>query len=293
VARTEWLRTFVSAYQAGSISEAARLRHLSQPAATSHIRSLEAAAGTPLFVRRRDGVVPTEEGRRLFAEIADPLDRLSSVLAGLDGGSLPMRRSPLRVGSSPEVFAGLVVRHLGVASSPVTAVFGSDEDLLAGVLHDEIDVAVTPTPVARKAVVSDVVGHYRYALVAPGTLRARPASLEDLAAAVSGTPWVAYSSDLPRTRRLWKQHLGRTFDADLRLVAPDLRVVLSAVEAGLGTSLLPTLVCGPAIERGSVIEPFSVRDLVQPRPLWATARASVADQPEVAALLSALRRSAG
>jgi len=289
MARTEWLRTFVSAYQAGSISEAARLRHLSQPAATSHVRSLEAAAGTPLFVRRRDGVVPTEEGRRLFAEIADPLDRLSGVLAGLDGGVLPARRSPLRVGSSPEVFAGLVVARLGVVPSPVTAVFGSDEDLLAWVLRDEIDVAVTPTPVARKAVVSDVVGHYRYALVAPSTVSTRPASLEDLAGEVRDTPWVAYSSDLPRTRRFWKQHLGRAFDADLRLVAPDLRVVLSAVEAGLGTSLLPTLVCGPALERGSVVEPFSVRELVEPRPLWATARASVADQPEVAALLSALR----
>ena len=141
--------------------------------------------------------------------------------------------------------------------------------------------------------VSDVVGHYRYTLVAPSTVSARPASLEDLAASVRGTPWVAYSSDLPRTRRLWKQHLGRTFDADLRLVAPDLRVVLSAVEAGLGTSLLPTLVCRPAIERGSVVEPISVRELVDPRPLWATARSSVADQPEVAALLSALRRAAG
>ncbi len=293
MATTEWLRTFLSAYQAGSISQAARLRHLSQPAATSHIRSLEAAAGAPLFVRRRDGVVPTEEGRRLFAEIADPLDRLNSVLAGLDGGALPGRRSPLRVGSSPEVFAGLVVGHLGVVSPSVTAVFGSDEDLLAGVVHGEIDLAVTPTPLARKAMVSDVVGHYRYALVAPSTESARPSSLEDLAAAVRGTPWVAYSSDLPRTRRLWKQHLGRTFDADLRLVAPDLRVVLSAVEAGLGTSLLPTLVCGPAIERGSVVEPLSVRELVEPRPLWATVRASMADQPEVAALLSVLREAAG
>jgi DNA-binding transcriptional LysR family regulator len=285
MARTEWLRTFVQAYQVGSVSEAARLRSISQPSATSHIRSLEAAAGAPLFVRRREGIVPTEAGRRLFAQVADPLDRLEEVFAGLDTGTLPPPPSPLRVGASPEMFAGMVIPHLTALGVPVSAVFGTDEELHRRLLLGEADAVITATPMSRKGLSARVVGRYRYTLVAPPGVFGSVADLDGLAASVEGIPWVSYSSDLPTTRSFWKRHLGRPFDADLRLVAPDLRVVLSAVEAGLGSSLLPTMVCRSAIARGSVIEPFSVEDLVEPRPIWLTARPGSPPQSALTAFL--------
>jgi len=289
MAQTEWLRTFVFAYQSGSISEAARLRHISQPAATSHIRSLEAAAGTLLFVRRRDGVVATTAGLRLFAEVADPLDRLGNILAGLDGGSLAISRSPVRIGASPEIFAGLIAVHLSDMSTQVTAIFGDDDKLQAALMRDEVDLVVTTAQIARRDVVSEVVGWHRYALVtsakAPGPF---PPTIGQLAIELRGAPWVSYSRDLPTTRRFWKTHLGRSFDAQVRLVAPDLRVVLSAVEAGLGTSLLPAMVCEIALQRGSVVELFPVRNLITPRPLWASARVTTVDTPEIALLMNRL-----
>jgi len=289
MAHTEWLRTFVCACQSGSISEAARVRHISQPAATSHIRSLEAAAGAPLFVRHRDGVVATAAGQRLYAEVADPLDRLGSVLAGLDGGALTISRTPVRVGASPEIFAGLVASHLAGVSTQVTAIFGTDDELHARLMRDEVDLVVTATQIARRDVVSEIVGWHHYTLVtsanAPGPL---PATIDQLARALRGAPWVSFSRDLPTTRRFWKRHLGRPFDAQVRLVAPDLRVVLSAVEAGLGTSLLPAMVCELALRRGSVVELFPVRDLIKPRPLWASARVTMADTADIARLLSSL-----
>lgn len=272
MARVDWLRTFVAVCQSGSISEAARLRNLSQPAATNHVRSLEAAVDTPLFVRRRDGVTPTEAGRRLFAQVADPLDHLQSVLAGLDAGSVALPGPPLRIGTSPELFAGLLTPRLSALGGPVRAVFGSEEDLMAGFVNDEIDLLVSGAPVTRKVVTNEVVAHERYALVG-GSPGDAVGSVAELSRALTGAPWVAYSNDLPRTRRFWKQHLGHPFDADVRLVAPDLRVVLSAVEAGVGASLLPTMVCEGSLARGSVHELFDVRGLVDPRPFWASYRA--------------------
>jgi DNA-binding transcriptional LysR family regulator len=283
---TEWLRTFVAACQTGSISEAARVRHLSQPAATGHIRLLEGAAGEALFVRRHSGVSPTDAGRRLFAEVAGPLDQLTGVLAGLDRGSLPIPRPPLRIGARPEVFAGLLVHRLDRLESPVTAVFDDDDVLLSALVRGELDVTVTATFPSRKSVVSVVAGHYEYALVAPPGFTGATPSLGDLGDFLEDRPWVCYSSDLPRTRRFWKEHLGRPFDARIRLIVPDLRVVLSAVEAGVGSSLLPTMVCGPAIARGSVVEVCPVGDLIEPRPLWLTTRTGWADRKDVVALAS-------
>lgn len=276
MARTEWLRTFAAACQTGSVTEAARLRNLSQPAATSHVRSLEALAGVALFVRRRDGVTPTDAGRRLFAQVAGPLERLDNVLAGLDGGSLPIPSAPIRIGASPEIFAGHLAPHLTVMASPVEAVFGTDDELTARFVNDEIDLLVAGAPVTRKGVNAEVLGHHRYTVVGPPELRPY-SSLKELADGLAGSRWVSYSSDLPRTRRFWKQHLGRSFDADVRLVAPDLRVILSAIEAGIGASLLPTTVCERAIERGTVKELFNARDLVDLKPLWGSYRSRLRD----------------
>lgn len=289
MATTEWLRTFVAACQSGSISEAARSRHISQPAATAHIRSLEAAARTALLVRRPDGVVPTTEGARLYAQLADPLERLEGVLVGLDRGDVPIPRTPLRVGASREVFAGLLATALPALSVTVTAIFGSDEELRDGLVGDAVDLIVTGTQIARRDVVSEIVGWHRYCLVtSTEDLRPVPASLSELATELVGIPWVSYSRDLPTTRRFWKKHLRRSFDADVRLIAPDLRVVLSAVEVGVGASLIPAMVCAVGLQRGSIRELFSVRDLIEPRPLWVSARAATTDEPGVELLMRRL-----
>jgi len=293
MATTDWLRTFVAACQSGSISEAARNRHISQPAATAHIRSLEAAARTPLLLRRPDGVVPTSAGARLYAQLADPLERLEGVLVGLDRGELSIPRTPLRVGASREVFAGLLVTALPALSVPVTAVFGTDEELREGLIGDAIDLIVTSTQIARRDVVSEIVTWHRYRLVtSTRDPRPVPASLSDLATELAGASWVGYSRDLPTTRRFWKKHLHRPFDANVRLVAPDLRVVLSAVEAGVGAALIPAMVCGVGLQRGSIRELFAVGDLIEPRPLWVSARAATIDAPGLSALMCRLAEMA-
>jgi len=84
MARPEWLRTFVAVYRAGSITEAAHLRALSQPAASQQLAGLERAIGTPLFARSPAGVVPTARGRALYAEVAAALDQLEAVLSVLE-----------------------------------------------------------------------------------------------------------------------------------------------------------------------------------------------------------------
>ena len=290
MANTEWLRTFVAACQYGSISEAARRRHISQPAATAHIRSLETAAQTALLVRQRDGVVPTTAGSRLYTQLADPLERLDTVLAGLDRGQLPIPRLPLRVGASREVFAGLLAPAIVPLGTPVTAFFGSDDELRSSLVADELDLIVTGTQVVRRDVICEIVGAQRYALViAARDRRPAPGSLAELATELTATPWVSYSHDLPTTRRFWKSHLNRPFDADVRLVASDLRVALSAVEAGVGASLMPTMVCGGALVRGSVRELFPVGELIDPRPLFLSARVAVTDLADVSALMREVR----
>jgi len=273
MASTDWLRTFVAVYRVGSVTEGARVRNLSQPAVSQQIRALEQATGTPLFVRTPHGVEPTRPGRELYVGVADALDRLEPLLAGIDGGSLRPTAPALRFGSSPEYLTYAVIPRTRPGAEPLTVRFGTDPELLGLLQRGELDVVVTTTDPGRRGLAVRPLGVTRFVLVGtPGHGLPVVEGPAELGRALTGAPWVAYSAELPRTRRFWQASLGRPFGGDLRLVAPDLRAVAGAVARGLGISLLPEYACAEGLAAGSLVEVFPVGDLVPPEAWFASAR---------------------
>ena len=284
MSRPDWLRTFVAIYRAGSVTDGARLRALSQPAASQQLAGLEAALGHPLFVRTTEGVTPTERGRSLYGEVAPALDQLEAVLAGLDAGRVAANGAPLRVGCSAEFFSFEVTPKLVDIDVDVVARFGSDEELLRLLEHGEIDVAVTSSSPPRRALTAMPIGEKRFVLVAAAAQAPtqRFASLDDLGQWLADRPWVTYSLEFPITRRFWQSQLGRPFSAHLRLVAPDLRAVVGAVERGLGCSLLPSFVCSELLERRVIAEVHPVSELIPPEAWYLCLRQGELTRPAIA-----------
>jgi DNA-binding transcriptional LysR family regulator len=290
MATADWLRTFVAIYRTGSVTDGAALRNLSQPAASQQLASLERSVGTPLFVRTPHGVDPTRRGRELYAEVADALDRLEPVLGGLDGGTALPRSPALRFGSSPEYFSYGVVPRLERDSPALAVRFGADAELLELLHRGELDVAVTTTGPARRMFAPVALGVTGFVLVTSPGLRP-PVRADDpagLGRALVGMPWVAFSAELPRTRRFWQASLGRPFAAELRLVAPDLRAVAGAVARGLGVSLLPEYACAAGLASGALVELFPVGDLVPSEPWFAVARVADLARSPVAGFVAGL-----
>lgn len=294
MAGADWLRTFVAIYRAGSVSAGAARRGLSQPAASQQLAALERRIGRPLFTRTPEGVVPTRRGRELHAEVADSLDRLESVLASVESGAVGARPLPLRLGSSAEFFSYAVVPRLDTDSPALVARFGPDAELLDLLDHDELDVVVTSTTPGRRSLTSAPIGLKRFALVGtPADAVAAPAGLEPLGKWLTGRPWVAYSSELPMTRRYWQASFGGPFRGDLRLVAPDLRAVVAAVEHGLGISLLPEFACAEALARGAIAALCPVSDVAPAEPWFVCTRLADAGRPELIRLAAGLAGLAG
>jgi DNA-binding transcriptional LysR family regulator len=286
---SEWLRTFVAIYRSGSVSGGASQRNLSQPAASQQLAALERRIGLPLFIRTPRGVEPTRQGQELHARVAESLDRLEDVLVGLDGG--PVAADPaIRFGSSAEFFAFAVLPRFNSDAPALTARFGPDDQILDLLEHGEVDVAVTSITPGRRSLTSTPIGTKRFVLVGPPALA--PAlpfeSPERLGSWLSGKPWVAFSAELPLTRRFWQSAFGHPFDADLRLVAPDLRVVAAAVADGLGISLLPTFVCRDALTLGSVVELHPVTDSMPIEPWFACTRVADLSRAPLHRLISDL-----
>jgi DNA-binding transcriptional LysR family regulator len=109
------LTALVTVADVGSVTRAARLLHLVQPAVTRQIRALEEEVGVPLFERTRQGMVPTAAGRTLIERARRALHELE------------LARTEIRPPGSAEVTGivrvGLLESVLDVLAEPlVTAV---------------------------------------------------------------------------------------------------------------------------------------------------------------------------
>jgi DNA-binding transcriptional LysR family regulator len=162
------LKTFVAVAREGSITRAAELLHLSQPAVSAHIKAIEDALGLLLFERAPRGMILTSDGQRLLAKAEQTLGahrelmaeatRIKGQLTGklrLGAGSnsnneVMARLLPLLAARCPEVEVGL--EH-GNSLEVVTRICNGGLD--AGVYNEggEPDPALATIEVARFRIV--------------------------------------------------------------------------------------------------------------------------------------------
>jgi LysR family nitrogen assimilation transcriptional regulator len=154
------LTALVTVAEVGSVTKAARLLHLVQPAVTRQIRSLEEEIGVPLFERTRQGMIPTAAGEALVERARRALHELERARAEIrpDVGEVTgivtvgVLESVIDVLVAPLVSA-VEARHPGIHLRIVTAYSGhlqqwldvGDVDLsLLYNLADTPSLAVTP-----------------------------------------------------------------------------------------------------------------------------------------------------
>lgn len=75
------LKALVTVAEVGSVTRAAELLHLVQPAVTRQIRTLEQELGVPLFERTRQGMRPTEAGAIMVGRARRALNELERARA--------------------------------------------------------------------------------------------------------------------------------------------------------------------------------------------------------------------
>jgi DNA-binding transcriptional LysR family regulator len=160
------LTALVAVADAGSVTRAAELLHLVQPAVTRQIHTLEQELGVPLFERSRAGMELTESGRLM-------LERARRVLSELE-------RARAEIRPNPGVLQGIVAVGLLASTAELLA-----EQLVTTVLQEH--------PAVRLRIVSGYAGHVRqwldagdidlgllYNVKSASTLNVRPLLAEKL-----------------------------------------------------------------------------------------------------------------
>jgi len=239
----EWYRSFIAVYRVGTVSGAAQVLHLTQPAVSQHLAALESALATPLFQRTPRRMVPTEGGMRLYNQIADAIERLESV-----GSRISLAATPpvIRLGAPPEFFVEKMLGKIPLSHNNFyTVKFGLSEDLIEELVAGNLDFVVSTIKIKKSELVYQPLFKENFWLVGAKDLEIPKyqESLSILDNWLRTQPIIAYTEELPIIRRFWRIVFGKRIDVNPQLIIPDLRGIRQAVSYGLGCSVLPAYLC--------------------------------------------------
>ncbi|MCU0552883.1 MAG: LysR family transcriptional regulator [Leptolyngbya sp. Prado105] len=248
----EWYRSFIQVYRVGTVSGAAQVLHLTQPAVSQHIAALEAALGQPLFQRLPRRMSPTDEGKRLYTQTAAAIEQLESITTQILPTDAPQ---VIRIGTPQEFFTQRILSRLPQAENLLYRVrLGLAQDLIEQLLKEQLDVVVATQKITRSELEYQLVHKENFWLVAPPeTIVPIPpevlqVDLTSLEQWLRRQPLIAYSEELPIVRRFWRVVFGRRLDVAPRLVLPDLQMIRQAITAGFGFSVLPDYLCDEMVD---------------------------------------------
>ncbi|NJR52643.1 MAG: LysR family transcriptional regulator [Leptolyngbyaceae cyanobacterium CSU_1_3] len=243
----EWYRSFVEVYRMGTVSGAAEVLHLTQPAVSQHIAALESTLGTALFQRMPRQMLPTEAGKRLYTRVVVAIETLEAIPTKATLANAPVM---IRLGTPTEFFSEYVLERLPKESETLLVIkFGLMQELIEQLLANQIDCAIATQKIAKPELEYQLIFEESFWLV--GSPTATNSGAEDpmqvdltaLEQWLRAQPWIAYSEDLPIIRRFWRVIFGRRLDVNPQLIMPDLRSIREAIAQGLGFSVLPDYLC--------------------------------------------------
>ncbi len=242
--RLRQIEVFRAVMLTGTVSEAARLLHVSQPVVTRVLQHAEASLGFRLFDRAKGRLRPTPEATALYGDVErlygeiDRVRRVSESLRHKGAGRL-------RVAATPSLADPLLVPALQrfCARHPDTQVqvlTHHTDEIVQGLLRNQIDIGFAFAPPRHEAIAAQTVAEGRMLLAVP---RGQP-----LAGAARRTP-------LPMARLMDRAFIGYDDHSSLGLMVRQLlarnaleprstlevqtySLARKLVESGLGVALL-------------------------------------------------------
>lgn len=246
----ETLRLLVAVSEAGSLNGAARIRGVSQPAASARVKEFEARWRVAILRRSPRGSRLTEDGEAVVSwarELLHSADTMSTALLALSAG-----RTGVRVAASLTIAEHVLPRWAGElhTSHPdlqlVLRVVNS-ETVASEVRSGSVDLGFIETSLMPVGLQRAVVGHDRLVVVVgrdhPWARRSTPLRAEELRAA----RWVLREPG-SGTRSTFEAALKS--EPDVALEGSSTAALVGAAAAGVGPAVVSALSVRADLETG-------------------------------------------
>jgi DNA-binding transcriptional LysR family regulator len=252
------VEAFKAVIEYGTVSRAAEMMNVSQPATSKLIAHLEEDTGLRLFDRVKGRLVPTRHGMRLFEEI----DRIFAGVRQVENAVEAIRRdeqSRLLIGVMPALSGSFIQqatsRFLAKQPGVFCSVMSRSSQWIAdSLVTRRLDVGLIVSPVDNPYLVAEPLMAHPVVCVLPlGHLLAEKSVItpKDL----DGIPFVSFDPESFTSRRV-----GQVMDANG--AAPNVVMIVNVaptlcefVAAGLGVSLVHPLIVGSLRDKVA-IRPF-------------------------------------
>ena len=231
----------------GSVTRACEVLHLTQPAVSAQIRTLERSLGVQLFERKGRHLALTDTGRVVF-RYADEIFTTGRELQETLAGQLPGRPTRFTVGvvdALPKLMAYRLLEPALRGPEPVRLVLREDalEPLLAALTVHEVDLVLSDAPIpptVRTKAFTHVLGECD--VVICGTPELAAAHRRRFPRSLDGAPFI-----LPGDGTVLRRTLEQWFDEQgirPRVVAEigDSAVLKVFGQAGFGLFAAPSVV---------------------------------------------------
>ena len=230
------LKVLAAVARHGSVTEAAKQLHYSQPSVSHHLSRLEAATGVRLVQRIGRGIRLTPEGRLLAnraAEIVGRVDAATNELAaqvGLQAGRVRLAANASTLSTIvPKAATALAEAHPGLALSLFEQ---HPAEALQMLRHGEIDIAL----VFRSADGPAEEG-FRLTRIGGDSIHLISRQPDDRIANHRDSPWIGGCARC--TDELISVCLRAGFTPNIASHSDDIVVVQALVAAGIGVTTVP------------------------------------------------------
>ncbi|WP_077329019.1 LysR family transcriptional regulator [Virgibacillus siamensis] len=242
----DYLEMFCQVIEEGSISQAARIGYISQPAVTSKIRQLEKHYGTELFDRTGGKLQLTESGSALYPyakEVIDLFNQSEEAVKVITNREV----STLNIGASLTIGEYLLPGILGEFQKKnrnlkLNLAIGNTPSIVAQLENREIDIALVEGIVTHDDFHIEKFTEDELIMVVPSNHRWNDRSEISI-------------EELPQEKMIWREKnagIREIVDNVLRennvlekvksyMELGSTQSIKSAVEAGMGISILPKL----------------------------------------------------
>ncbi len=253
--RLRHIEVFQAVYTSGSVTQAAKILHVSQPSISKVLSHAESQLGFLLFERAKGKLVPTPEAQQLFQHVQvlfDDLGKLRRIASSLKEGS----DGKIRIASTPalgtRVLPRIVAQHMktypGIRFELETL---HHREMTEALKESRLDLAVAFDPPSTPGIKATTLDQGEFVLIAPkNTMKPRNGDTIELTE-LEELPFVALSNRGP---------LGGLLDAHVQGAGIDLNTVAEAETYHLAAALVSEGV-GVAIVDNVTADNFLNRDV--------------------------------
>jgi LysR family transcriptional regulator, benzoate and cis,cis-muconate-responsive activator of ben and cat genes len=238
------LRSFVAVAHGLSFSRAALHLHISQPALSAQIKSLEADLGAKLFERNRRTVRLTPAGSALLADAESLLQRIAEIglrVARISAGEIGHLRIGFVASATLEIVPAIALafrrQHPGVGLELKNLSTVQQVDALR---NGSLDAGFVRMPLAEKDLLVTRIHSEPFALVVAKNhplARTKNISIAD----VANEPFIAYGRRwAPSFYEVWTAICHNAgFEPTVIQETGEMSTAVALVAAGLGVAIIP------------------------------------------------------